>query len=190
MSAGLLDGTIAAIMVRAISCSGRCRLNAITQWSAQLGNDTLRIWPSHSSAALLERRSGSAFLFEELYSFLLPAAEMQILHILGSHRPMPPDDRTACTMLAFVERHPVPGRTGETITTDGISAFLFLKLLARAEQARVVGHIKHPWCISLAMPSLPHPMTDRPVPAGDRRSRSSARHPGGCGRSALFRYSD
>ena len=36
--------------------------------------------------------------------------------------------------LAFVERHPVPGRTRETITIDGISALLFLKLLARAEQ--------------------------------------------------------
>ena len=48
------------------------------------------------------------------------------------------------------------------------------------------GHIAIPlWDLN-----IPHPMTDRPVPADDRRSRSSARHPGGCGRSALFRYSD
>ena len=31
--------------------------------------------------------------------------------------------------LAFVERHPVSGRTGEAVTADGIRAFLFLKLL-------------------------------------------------------------
>ena len=45
--------------------------------------------------------------------------------------------------LAFVERHPVSGRAGEAVAADGIRAFLFFKLLARTEQAGVVGHVEH-----------------------------------------------
>ena len=64
------------------------------------------------------------------YSFLLPGPK-KIPHILGYVcRPM----IERLHHLAFVERPPVPGRTRETITIDGISALLFLKLLARAEQ--------------------------------------------------------